>query len=131
MLGYGGDHGGLAGAWGAEQQVASLPCPADPGVVVLPLLEGVEVIDDGLLVRGVHGKRSKRGRVLERHGAPESPLPSPRDVGEEAVLAVLGDDGAALFNDLGQVGLEDGADRRFSSAGLQMMIWDFGIGYSV
>lgn len=65
----------------------------------------IEVIDDGLLLHGVHGKRIERRRVLERHVAPASL--SMWVVGEEAALEVVGDDGAALFKDVGQIGMFD------------------------
>uniref|UniRef100_A0A8R7RG12 Uncharacterized protein n=1 Tax=Triticum urartu TaxID=4572 RepID=A0A8R7RG12_TRIUA len=101
VVGYGGDHRGLSSAGGAKEQLPTLPCLADLVVVALSLSEGIEVVDDGLLLRGVHGKRIERRRVLERHVAPA--ILSICAVGEEAALAVVGDDGAALSKDVGQI----------------------------
>ena len=83
MLSYGGDHRGLAGAWGAEQQVASLPCLADRGVVVLPLIDtttetlicpGWETLVVPISQPGTPG-RNKRGVLLSRVWQPRQKAP--------------------------------------------------------
>ena len=67
---HGGDHGGLAGARRTVQEIPALPRLAHASVVVLALLEHVEVVDDLLLLRWVHGQLVERLGVLERDMRP-------------------------------------------------------------
>jgi len=74
VVGHGGDEAGLAGAGRPVEQVPALPRLADAAVVVPALQEPVEVVDDGLLERRVHGERLERGRVVVVDAVPRAPL---------------------------------------------------------
>ncbi|PAN17825.1 hypothetical protein PAHAL_3G157400 [Panicum hallii] len=71
MVGHGRDQAGLASPGWAVEQVTPLPCLADSLVVILPLDEPVQVINDGLLQLEVHGKRVEGRWVVEVHRRPD------------------------------------------------------------
>ena len=70
MVGHGGDHGGLASARRAVEEVPALPRLAGTPVEVPAVPERVEVVHDRLLLGRLHGQRLERVRVVEVDVAP-------------------------------------------------------------
>jgi len=70
VVGDGRDHGGLARARRAVEQVPPLPWLAGAPVEVPVVPERVEVVHDLLLLGRVHGQRLERRRVVEVDEAP-------------------------------------------------------------